>query len=41
MDQPAVYGPDKRLRIAPQDRDAMRRKESWSGIFGFNPKTAR
>ena len=38
MDQPEVYGPDRRLRIAPQDRAAMRRGESWSGIFGFNPQ---
>jgi hypothetical protein len=38
MDRSEVYGPDRRLRIAPQDRDAMRRGESWSGIFGFNPQ---
>jgi hypothetical protein len=38
MDRPEVYGPDRRLRILPQDRDAMRRGESYSGIFGFNPQ---
>jgi nitrite reductase/ring-hydroxylating ferredoxin subunit len=38
MDNPAVYGPDKVLRILPQDRAAMRRGESYSGIVGFNPQ---
>jgi hypothetical protein len=38
MNRPEVYGPDKRLHIEPQDRQAMRRNESWSGIFGFNPQ---
>ena len=38
MDRPEVYGSDRRLRIQQQDRAAMRRKESWSGIFGFNPQ---
>jgi hypothetical protein len=38
MNRPEVYGADKRLRIEHQDREAMRRKESWSGIFGFNPQ---
>ena len=38
MNRPDVYGADKRLHIERQDREAMRRKESWSGIFGFNPQ---
>jgi phthalate 4,5-dioxygenase oxygenase subunit len=38
MNRPEVYGEDKVLRIERQDRQAMRRRESWSGIFGFNPQ---
>lgn len=38
MDNPNVWGPDKILRILPQDRAAMARGESYSGIVGFNPQ---
>jgi phthalate 4,5-dioxygenase oxygenase subunit len=36
MDNPEVYGPDRVLRIPPQDREAMARGESYSGMVGFN-----
>lgn len=38
MDRPEVYGPDRVLRIPEQDREAMRRRESFTGIVGFNPQ---
>jgi phthalate 4,5-dioxygenase len=38
MGDPAVYGPDKVLRVPEQDREAMRRGESFTGIVGFNPQ---
>ncbi|MGH3750216.1 MAG: Rieske 2Fe-2S domain-containing protein, partial [Micromonosporaceae bacterium] len=36
MDNPDVYGPDLVLRVPPQDREAMARGESFSGLTGFN-----
>jgi phthalate 4,5-dioxygenase oxygenase subunit len=38
MDNPEVWGADKILRILPQNREAMARGESYSGIVGFNPQ---
>ena len=38
MSDPAIYGPDKILHIAPQDREAMRSGASFTGIVGFNPQ---
>lgn len=38
MSDPAIYGPDKVLHIMKQDRAAMRRGESFTGIIGFNPQ---